>query len=1075
MLPPLLLLLPLALQLVLLLGTTEARVLQVKEWDALGPFPVGKTEVDGDVLEANGGLKAVRMKESRDGSRRVADRTTRYFSEVARGGATSWTVARPDAQGNIGVNWGVDWNQHVQWMDNMMVLETQSFFVGALIVPPGEGGAYLLQAQGVHSFTVDGTLCHGDIYSRGELLAPLELAEGAHEVLVRFRARAQGTFRFRAQPAGPSPLQLTQPDFAPDLSSSLLLGEWLPLPVLNAGTAWVEDLRIEASGEEIALHPDYMQPRDTLAPGVLLPIPVRIKLKPDAEGKERKPGDGCITISFTVSGTTSGGKRTSSAPLRVSVRCRKHDEAFLFGFLDHDGSVAHAAAIPPRMVPEPGERVGVMLSFSGVGVTPQKQSESHKYMPKNAKDFAFGYKNMWTLAPEREGAHNWEGVGSRSAIIALDALTHVSARTAYPIFSGDRVHVSGHSRGGHGALVFSTNRPDRSISVSSLSGWYKREYYGDANPLFVLDLQLSHLSPQLKQLLESSIIEHDCGSLMSNLLDIPLLERVGSADTTISPWYTRRMARVMTEHYGLTSGDGQFTGNVSLSEVKKDANGEPAGHWWWDTKTTNDGGVMNDETMRKFLAKAIKSEAKAVDNLDAIASAAAAAAAAAEDTEDEDERDEMGGGNDDEEEEEEERKDALAAVVAAAGHADTLPAFTLSVANPATQHGRYGLRVLQQRHTLRTAQLRVRPSETKGAWWAIEARNVMRFSLRCGKHGGGDGGLAAQATLGLQGLFIDGYGESSSGGGGGDSEPAPFAAPLSAGCKHYCLVAAADAGAASSSSGGGGGGRWADCTDSQFSYKRRERSPLTYGPARQVFMAPFVIVVGTGGASAAENAGLLEIGRYISNSHYAAVQSYAPVMLDTDVKDWGEDDRNMVLIGRPALNAASRWLQQQAAVERRVAAPPVTFLPGGYRIGGCTHRSAGQDDGGGSGGLALGFVTPLPTTAIRFSYAVGGAEAGRLALMLDGVTVSALRSLVKFSFSSNQALTRAAFTNLWPDYMLVGSDYAARGYGGVLEAGYWCAHPLCCLPALLGYLLLTHSAALASASLSFIVSGLPAS
>jgi len=59
--------------------------------------------------------------------------------------------------------------------------------------------------------------------------------------------------------------------------------------------------------------------------------------------------------------------------------------------------------------------------------------------------------------------------------------------------------------------------------------------------------------------------------------------------------------------------------------------------------------------------------------------------------------------------------------------------------------------------------------------------------------------------------------------------------------------------------------------------------------------------------------------------------------------------------------------------------------------------------------------------------------------------------------------------------MLVGSDYAARGYGGVLEAGYWCAHPLCCLPALLGYLLLTHSAALASATLSFIVSGLPAS
>jgi len=47
--------------------------------------------------------------------------------------------------------------------------------------------------------------------------------------------------------------------------------------------------------------------------------------------------------------------------------------------------------------------------------------------------------------------------------------------------------------------------------VSSISGWYKREYYGDANPLFIADVQLSHMSPQLKGLLESSIIEHDCG------------------------------------------------------------------------------------------------------------------------------------------------------------------------------------------------------------------------------------------------------------------------------------------------------------------------------------------------------------------------------------------------------------------------------------------------------------------------------------------------------------------------------------------------------------------------------------
>jgi hypothetical protein len=34
---------------------------------------------------------------------------------------------------------------------------------------------------------------------------------------------------------------------------------------------------------------------------------------------------------------------------------------------------------------------------------------------------------------------------------------------------------------------------------------YKREYYADANPLFVVDLQLSTLQPALKGLLQASI------------------------------------------------------------------------------------------------------------------------------------------------------------------------------------------------------------------------------------------------------------------------------------------------------------------------------------------------------------------------------------------------------------------------------------------------------------------------------------------------------------------------------------------------------------------------------------------
>ena len=336
--------------------------------------------------------------------------------------------------------------------------------------------------------------------------------------------------------------------------------------------------------------------------------------------------------------------------------------------------------------------------------------------------------------------------------------------------------------------------------------------------------------------------------------------------------------------------------------------------------------MINDEDMRKFLARAVKAEtARQKDG--------AVAAAGAE-----------GGG------------------------------FTLSVLNPATQHGRRGLRVLQQIHTMRMSTLTVHdPDPADASLVVVTTRNVRRLSFRCGGHGGGSGGFGSSPSR----IRID----------------AAESLALSSGCQHFCLAA--------------DGSSWEDCTATASTYSKLERSPLTYGPARQVFMAPFAIVVGTGG-SAEENAALLEVGRYISVSHFAAVSSYAPVLLDSHIADWGGEERNLVLLGRPEVNAATAWLQR-AAADGATAAPPVAFLPRGYRVGDCAHTGSGT---------AIGFVAPLPPGPPHFAYSVGGAEAGRLALVLDGATPEALRSLVRFSFSSNQALTRAAFTNLWPDYLV---------------------------------------------------------
>lgn len=63
--------------------------------------------------------------------------------------------------------------------------------------------------------------------------------------------------------------------------------------------------------------------------------------------------------------------------------------------------------------------------------------------------------------------------------------------------------------------------------------------------------------------------------------------RTGAADRTVHPYYSRRMYRLLR----------QQRSNVSYDEI---AGKE---HWWWDTYSTNDGGVTNDPVIRGFAIK----------------------------------------------------------------------------------------------------------------------------------------------------------------------------------------------------------------------------------------------------------------------------------------------------------------------------------------------------------------------------------------------------------------------------------------------------------------------------------------
>jgi hypothetical protein len=156
---------------------------------------------------------------------------------------------------------------------------------------------------------------------------------------------------------------------------------------------------------------------------------------------------------------------------------------------------------------------------------------------------------------------------------------------------------------------------------------------------------------------------------------MPVLARVGSADQAVSPWYTRRMVRI-----ALASGV-----NASLTELTGKE------HWWWDTKTSNDGGAVNDAQLRRFF-KMCSSRSEG----------------------------------------------------APAG------AFTLATANPASTGQKHGLRVLQQstpyvRSTLIATPVRLSDAvggetDSRVSGWHVATDNVRKFSVATGEglalHGG---------------------------------------------------------------------------------------------------------------------------------------------------------------------------------------------------------------------------------------------------------------------------------------------------------------------------------------------------
>ena len=356
-----------------------------QHWQFIGPFPIGKAETDGDPVESFGGIQNITR------TRFLPD----YYliSELVPGRYVSWTTLLPKAsKGYITIAPNLPWGDLVNSLGSTGVTEWQGWAATEISVHV-DGVNIAARCLGVHTIYVDGFPVTGDVYRRDHFRFGVRLHAGIHTVCIRVRAKGSLSFSCSFEVSEVA-FEVHDPHFLPDFVAGHLFSGFLALPIANLHQSrWLRNIRVslEESSESAPFRLKSEASEFAIAPGQIRLINVQLQTFADDFVLSS-----CDQLPLSIKVSTSEGSRS----LQILLRCRSMSQSFLFTFLDHDGSVQHAAAVAPLDPCEgPSSTCPVVLTLHGTTVPPQNQADSYKRMINNK--FVFGFSSAWVLAPTR--------------------------------------------------------------------------------------------------------------------------------------------------------------------------------------------------------------------------------------------------------------------------------------------------------------------------------------------------------------------------------------------------------------------------------------------------------------------------------------------------------------------------------------------------------------------------------------------------------------------------------------------------------------------------------------------------